>query len=67
MARNTPPGKEPGIRGKYSNKKGRVVSERDAKPASGENRTIVLALAGFTALAILVLIVFALLSATGTR
>ncbi|WP_119065513.1 hypothetical protein [Rubrobacter indicoceani] len=66
MARNTPE-KNSGTGGKYSNKKSRVVSDRDAKPASGDNRIIVLALTGFTALAILVLVVFALLPATGAR
>lgn len=65
MARNTTSEKGSGTGGKYSNKKGRVLSDKDIKGSGGSNRPLILALAGFTALVIVVLVVFAVLSTTG--
>ncbi|MGH3087016.1 MAG: TlpA family protein disulfide reductase [Rubrobacteraceae bacterium] len=58
MARNTLSSKDP-------RKSGRKIGDKELKAASGGNRTLVLALAGFTAIAILVIAALAVFSTTG--
>ncbi|MDX5892728.1 TlpA family protein disulfide reductase [Rubrobacter radiotolerans] len=60
MARNTTSDKN-----KAPGKKGRIVSNKEVKQATSGSRPLVLALAGFTAVAIVVLVVIAVLSAGG--
>lgn len=61
MARNTLSNKGP----KKANDKGRKIDDKEMKAASGGNRTLVLALAGFTALAIVLIALIAVVSTAG--
>lgn len=65
MARNTASGKGTKKAGGNAPGKGRKITNKEVRAASGANRTLVLALAGFTALAIVVIALFAVLSTGG--
>lgn len=62
MARNTLSNKGPK---KSGTKSGRKVGDKEVKAASGSNRLLILALAGFTAIAVAVIALLAVMSAGG--
>ncbi|MGI8649925.1 MAG: hypothetical protein ACR2KW_06040 [Rubrobacter sp.] len=62
MALNTLSEKDSGAGGKCSNKKSRTISGKKVKSAADGNRDLVLALAVFTALVVVAIVAFAVVS-----